>query len=403
MKLQEQIQRIQEMMGLLNEAYDPELVRDKYVPEVVSEEQFNQLKVVFGNYQEMIWILKKIEMGCFSFDTVYKIKSMKYFDIFKKRKKEYPIKDLGQIKTCEQTNEFLNICEELSEKNTKEEKLFIKFSDIEKLENNFIQYMGIHEGFQVFVIPHINEYFVKSVKLITQKYDFNNIYESYKDILGDCENRSKTNKVNFCTVGSQHHFRKYVKQGELVIFHQKNNPESPIQIFPLTKECKNFSSKESTFCNTLIPIADDLVLRANQEFRNRIDEILRHKNEEIKKQRELNNLNQNVVVNSTPNTTMTKEQEEELEKKYLFNIVNIPQFNQLKNIFRDYSELSWILKKIELGCFNYEESLNFPRYFEILKERWLYNLQYPFNSLEDIKYCDDVHLFVKKTKEILNT
>ena len=284
MNLQEQLNRIQEMMGLLTEAYDPEEIRNKYVNEknIVSNEEFDKLKMLFPEYQQFIWILKKLESDCFGYNETHNF--VDYFKIFNKKKKMFPIKDLGQIKTCEQTKEFIDKVNETFEEIEKDETSMIKSSEIQKLENVFIKYMGTYEGFQVFVVPALDTLEMLGI-------DPHKVYSVYKNVLGQCQNRSETNKINFCTTSDFKFFNSFILYSELFVFHKTGDPNSPYQIGSLhtrddnfryfgsdmVYECKNKNNKtDERACTTLFSI----VKKINSEYKNIVtQEFLKKRNE----------------------------------------------------------------------------------------------------------------------------
>ena len=269
LNLQEQLNRIQEMMGLITEIYDPEEIRNKYVSEknILSNEQFDKLKMFFPEYQQFVWILKKLDSGCFGFDETNNF--VEYFKIFNKKKKMFPIKDLGQIKTCEQTKEFVDKVNEISKEIKKDESTMIKSSEIKKLEDVYIKYMGKHNGFQVFVVPALDTLEMLGI-------DPKQVYSTYRNVLGQCENRSESNKVNFCTTSGFNFFNFYIEFGELFVFHKIGDPNSPYQIGSYSNREENFNSRQSYECRNknnqldekVCPILFDIFDKVKSDYTN---------------------------------------------------------------------------------------------------------------------------------------
>jgi|688.fasta_scaffold608961_1 hypothetical protein len=263
MNLQEQINRIQSMMGIVNETYNPDDVKSKYVDEknIVNNEQFDKLKMLFPEYQQFIWVLKKLESNCFTFNEVQEL--TQYFDVFNKKKKQFPIKDLGQIKSCEQVSDFINKAKELSVELVKDKTNFIKSSDIKKLEDLYVKYMGIHDGFQVFVIPSLDT--MEMLNINPQV-----VYSAYRNILSDCENRTESNKINFCTASGMKYFTFYIEFAELFVFHKSGDPNSPYQIGSYHTRTENFDSEDLYECKNKNNVSDDKVCPKLFDIHNKL-------------------------------------------------------------------------------------------------------------------------------------
>ena len=396
MKLQEQINRIHEMMGLLTEVYNPNEVRYKYVDEkkIVTSEKFDELKNTFKEYQQFIWILKKLESNCISYNKIPDF--VEYFKIFDKHKKNFPIKDLGQIKTCSDVKNFISISNELIDKISFEDEHFINFSDIKKLNENFIEYMGVHSGYQVFVIPHLDYN-------LEYEYMYEPMYKAYKNILGDCENRNRNNYVRFCTLTNKRKFVDYINKDYLVVFHQKNNPETPIQISPFyDSECKNKNNKFDEFsdtCEQLMKIARDLAPKAQNNFLEKLSKKEEEKElEKRKKEEEERKKEEEERLAWTENITQAKI--DELESIYAPSIVDYGLFEKMVKLYPNYEKLSWLLKRMELGCISYYDVENYIEYFTTFENK---RDLYPIKNLKNIKICDDVYEFVRTSKNLKNS
>jgi hypothetical protein len=236
MNLNEQIQRMKSMMGVINEIQDPEVIRHIYVTEkqILTDEEFGVIKDLFPKWNHFIWIIKKIEQNCISQDEIFDF--VDYLNFFDKHKKNFPIKDIGQIKSCDDVKNMINIVYDNSEKIEENINYVIKNDDINKLEEYGILYYGIFDDFQVFIVPNFDTIGELNI-------DTSELYKVYKNILGVCDDRKKGGKIKLCTVANPSKFFEYILNGYLYVFHSNKNINAPFQVSINkrfnTFECKN--------------------------------------------------------------------------------------------------------------------------------------------------------------------
>jgi hypothetical protein len=207
-----------------------EKIREKYVGEgkPVSEEKFHEItEVSANNTSYIIWMTKMIVDNIILSEDVYKFGGPKgYFTIFDKNKRHFPIKDINQIKTKELVSQFLRKVIEIREmsvdktgSDVDESKKYVSVSDIKKLENVGINYLGSSLGYQVFEIPNGCK-------------DDEEAYRAYKNILGKCTGRDQGANIDLCTMGSFEYFNDYLTKysgSSYFVMYNLSDPQSPYQ------------------------------------------------------------------------------------------------------------------------------------------------------------------------------
>ena len=202
-------------------------IKDKYVGEgkPVTEQKYQEICVAAANNtQFIIWLTKMVAENIILAEDVYKYKQ--YFDIFNKNKQHFPIKDINQIKTKGQVNEFLSkvieireISVDKSDKSTDGSKDYVSVSEIKKLEAVGIKYLGMSEGYQVFEVP-------------SSCAGSEEAYKTYKNILGRCKGRDQGASIDICTMGGRDHFEFYLnkyKGSSYFVMYNLSDPNSPFQ------------------------------------------------------------------------------------------------------------------------------------------------------------------------------
>jgi len=115
---------------------------------VVKKDEFQQIMDATKNKLALaLWMVKRIEDGFIKAEDIYKWEE--YFEIFKRRKREFPVKDINQIKTEDDIDDFVNKAEEIKEREVDpSQKKGVSKSD---------KYAGLKigevEGFDVYMIP----------------------------------------------------------------------------------------------------------------------------------------------------------------------------------------------------------------------------------------------------------
>jgi len=125
-------------------------VKKKFVGrgKVVDDKEFADImKATKNKIAITVWMIKRIEDGFILPEDIYKWEE--YFEIFKRLKREFPIKDINQIKTEDQIDDFVNKAEEIKDREIDPSKK----KGVEKSEKFSDLRIGEVEGFQVYKIP----------------------------------------------------------------------------------------------------------------------------------------------------------------------------------------------------------------------------------------------------------
>lgn len=192
----------------LNEVSIQQLQTDFVEAGKISQEVFDDiLKVTKNNSALATWLTarvagtKKIPSTIKSED-IYKYE--KYLDLFNRRKKEYPISDINQIKTPQQIQSFIKTSIDLE---SQEEQDPSKQKGVSKTEKFSDLKIGDSNGFSVYMIP-----------------------KGRKDLYPtSCELGSGT---EWCTAtgNTSKFFEEYIESGPLFIFIDKTNPKNKYQV-----------------------------------------------------------------------------------------------------------------------------------------------------------------------------
>jgi hypothetical protein len=233
----DRILKLHESFGykqLMNEAITPDMLKTKYVDtERVSPETFDEIMVVSNNkINYAAWLTKMVADKIVKSEDVYKYKE--YFNIYNTYKQHFPIKDINQIRSSFDLQEFITIAIKMRERDVKiddsgdKSKNYISVNDIQHLENIGAEYMGMVDGYQAFEIP--------------QNLDEDS-WKIYRDILGKCAGREQGAKIEICTFGSYHHYKSNTAEGPLFVFFNMSDPKSPYQF---SYETNQFMDKDDT-------------------------------------------------------------------------------------------------------------------------------------------------------------
>jgi hypothetical protein len=211
---------------IISEARLEDVVQ-KYVGEgkPVSEEKYNEiLGVTHNDKNYTMWLILRIAGGVIKDEDVYKYEQ--YFKIFNRYKNLFPIKDINQIKTINDVEDFIKKCVEVREREVKvDDNTKTKFnkdnyvspSEIQKLDEVGIKYYGMVDGYQVFEVPN-------------ESKDNPEAKLRYRNILGRCAGRDMGAKIDICTMSSGKYFEKYLNDhpgsSYFVMFNMgdKNSP-----------------------------------------------------------------------------------------------------------------------------------------------------------------------------------
>ena len=211
---------------VLNEAITPEILKQKYVDTgKVLIDTFKDIMNVSNNkINYAFWLTKMVADNNILPEDVYKYKE--YLKIFNQSKQNFPIKDINQINTDKELNKWLDIVFKIRERNVlksvdNDDKFFnpknyVSPSDIQKLEDVGIEYMGMVDGYQAFEIP-------KSLSEDKESW------KVYKDILGKCQGRDQGEKIEICTIANFKYYNQYLSFGSLFVFYNLGDKKSPYQ------------------------------------------------------------------------------------------------------------------------------------------------------------------------------
>jgi hypothetical protein len=210
-----------------------QFVDTKLVSSECAEKIFKMFPTSFINR----WLLTMVSKKNIKEEDVYKYKE--YIDIFLKSNKDFPIKDLGQIKTNVQVNDFVKAAIGVREKNvaavggvnsTSDIKNLVTANEIDKLKSVGINFLGLVDGYQCFEIP-------KELKGNVEAFTV------YKNILARCSGRDSGAKIDICTMANQRHFDDYLSTGPYFVFFNMGDPQSPYQFH---YETSQFMDKNDT-------------------------------------------------------------------------------------------------------------------------------------------------------------
>lgn len=209
---------------LLIENITPESIKQKYVDtgEVLKDTFEEIMKVSNNKINYVLWLTKMVSKNNILPEDIYKYED--YLKIFNKFKKHFPIKDINQIKTKNDLEEWLNIIIDMREKDViksdnddiLDQKNYVSPNNIKKLEDVGIEYMGLVDGYQIFEIPqHLS--------------NNEESWRAYKDILGKCQGRETGAKIDICTIAGFDHYQRELNRGPLFVVFNLGDSLSPYQ------------------------------------------------------------------------------------------------------------------------------------------------------------------------------
>jgi hypothetical protein len=146
-------------------------------------------------------------------------------------------------------------------------------------------------------------------------------------------------------------------------------------------------------------IARDLAPKAQNNFLEKLSKKEEEKElEKRKKEEEERKKEEEERLAWTENITQAKI--DELESIYAPSIVDYGLFEKMVKLYPNYEKLSWLLKRMELGCISYYDVENYIEYFTTFENK---RDLYPIKNLKNIKICDDVYEFVRTSKNLKNS
>jgi hypothetical protein len=163
----------------------------------ISQKDFNEIINATPKTAYITWLAKKVVDKLIKSEDIYKYK--KYFNIFDRRKKEYPFTDINQYKTQDDLSQFINKSVEIANKESED---ISQQKGVSK-ENKYKElYLGSVNGFNVYELP-----------------------KGRKDLYGaSCELGSGT---EWCTATgkTRSNFDSYISSGPLFIFLKPGSNE----------------------------------------------------------------------------------------------------------------------------------------------------------------------------------
>lgn len=190
----------------------------------LSQDAYNEIhKLVTKKVVYLIWLAKMVMAENLLVEDIYKFDE--YLEIFNKHKQKYEIKDISQIKERYEFKSFVEKTIEIREKQFElDSKMgegydpnnYVSMSEIETLEKNNIEFVGMCDNYQIFEIKK-------------ECVGSESAFKAYKDILGRCANRDKGAKIDLCTMANMSYFNDYLKKGELYVIFNLADPKSPYQ------------------------------------------------------------------------------------------------------------------------------------------------------------------------------
>ena len=173
----------------------------------INQKEFKEITDVANNDSALAtWLVSRVVgtkkvQPLIKIEDIYKYK--KYFDIFKRNKQKYPLKDINMIKDRKSLDDFIKKSVEISQE---EEQDISKQTGVSKAEKYKKLKLGEVDGFEIYKIPQGEE-------------------ELYG---ASCELGSGT---EWCTATgkSDMYFQNYIEDGPLYIIINKSNPKEKYQ------------------------------------------------------------------------------------------------------------------------------------------------------------------------------
>ena len=192
----------------INEVSIQQLQTDFVNTGKISQKDFDEiLKASKNDSAFATWLVAKVagskkSPAIIKPEDIYKYQE--YLDIFKRRKKEYPLSDINQIKTPQQLQDFIKTSVDFSSQEEQDPSAQKGVSKTEKFQDLKI---GDYSGFSVYMIP-----------------------KGRKDLYPtSCEIGSGT---EWCTATGKtsNFFNQYIEEGPLFIFIDNSDPKNKYQV-----------------------------------------------------------------------------------------------------------------------------------------------------------------------------
>jgi hypothetical protein len=193
---------------IINEVSIQQLETDFVNNGRISKEDFDKILKASNNDSALAtWLTARVAgsksaPASINPEDIYKYEE--YFDIFKRRKKEYPISDINQIKTPQQIQNFIKKSVDLASQEKQDLSSQKGVSKTEKFKDLKI---GDFNGFSVYMIPQGRQ----------------DLYPV------SCELGSGT---EWCTAtgNTSSYFNDYIEDGPLFIFIDNSDPKNKYQV-----------------------------------------------------------------------------------------------------------------------------------------------------------------------------
>lgn len=210
---------------LLNEVSIEQLKQQFVDTGKLTQEVFDQIVDATNSKSAYTtWMCKQVYEEIIKEEDIYKYEE--YFRVFEKYKRAYPKQDINQYKTFRDVDTFnaksIEVIDMLG-KNQKPEgedgedvednsKNLLTPTQIKSLTEVGIKYLGTVEGYQSFEIP-------------SSLAGDNEAFKRYKNLIGQCSGGA----IQICTIANMEYFTKYLKDGNLYVFFNLGDPQSPYQ------------------------------------------------------------------------------------------------------------------------------------------------------------------------------
>ena len=205
--------------------YDKDGNKDENGKPLLDKETFEDIKKAAQNKSAYVtWLAARVG-GTKKFkhkDTIIKKEDIefykKYLDIFDRRKQEYPIKDIGGIKTKDTLDDFLKISKRIADEEGED---ISQQKGVSKTEKYTKLKLGEVDGYEIFKFP-----------------------KGSKELYGaSCELGSGT---DWCTATGRtdDFFQDYISQGNIYVIISKNNPRDKYQFHYETGQFMDRSDRD---------------------------------------------------------------------------------------------------------------------------------------------------------------
>ena len=205
----------------------------------VSQEVFDEvIRVSKGKGAYATWLIAKVDQGIVEDEDIYKYEE--FFEIFNKRKRDFPSPDINAYKDENSVREFEQKAIEIEEEEFKRtggavenSQNLVPAKGVQELASVGIKLIGVVDGFQVFQVPN-------------SAAGNKQTWQIYRKHLANCSGRAETGKgITICTMAGEGNFDRYLNDygGDYFVFYNLGDPLSPYQFHYESDQFKDKNNK----------------------------------------------------------------------------------------------------------------------------------------------------------------